>query len=238
MKTELVEYAHDGKTLEAYVAYDEKNSQKRPGILIFHAYEGRGEFVCKKAELMAEWGYVGMAMDVYGKGIVGTNHDENMGLLMPFMNDRVYLLERLLASYQVAQNHPLVDASSLAAFGFCFGGLCVLDLARSGVDLAGVASFHGVLTPAENLKSEPIKAKVLVMHGHDDPGVLPEQVLAFEKEMTKAKVDWQVHVYGQTLHSFTNPNANDLDRGLRYSKTADQRSFQSLRHFLEELYQK
>ena len=123
----------------------------------------------------------------------------------------------------------------VAAMGFCFGGLCVLDLARSRSNIAGVVSLHGLLMPADNLPAPEISAKVLVLHGYDDPMVPPDQVVSFATEMTNAGCDWQLHAYGQTLHAFTNPEANDPDFGTVYSATASRRAYGALDDFLAEV---
>ena len=235
MKTEQIEYSHGGTTLEAYVAYDETQKEKRPGILIFHAWRGRDEFVCKKAEVMAKLGYVGCALDVYGKGVLGGGPEENAKLMEPLISDRNFLRARMHAGLQVVQNHPMLDTNRLGSMGFCFGGLCALDLARSGAPLKGVISFHGLLFGAEGIKNAPIQAKILALQGHDDPMVPPEQVLDFEKEMTESGVDWQVHAYGQTVHAFTNPSANDPEMGTVYSPIAEKRSMQAMQSFFEEV---
>ena len=146
MKAEKIEYSHLGKTLEAYVAYDEKEKEKRPAILIFHAWKGKDDFVCEKAEMVAKLGYVGCALDIYGKGVLGSSPEENAKLMEPFISDRRFLRDRMLSGLQVAKDHPLVDKERLGAMGFCFGGLCALDLARSGAPLKGVVSLHGLLT--------------------------------------------------------------------------------------------
>jgi dienelactone hydrolase len=133
------------------------------------------------------------------------------------------------------RNIPQVDATKVAAMGYCFGGMCVLELARSGAEVSGVVSIHGILAPG-NVVNETIKAKVLCLHGHEDPMVPPEQVLAFEAEMTEAEADWQVHAYGQTMHAFTNPAANNPDFGTVYSEVAEKRSYQTLVNFLNEIF--
>lgn len=236
MKTERIDYTHLETTLEAYVAYDEAKVGKRPAVLIFHAWRGKDDFVCQKAEQLAKLGYVGIALDIYGKGILGSGPEENAKLMEPFINDRGFLRDRMTAGMHVALGHPQVDSTALGAMGFCFGGLCALDLARSGVPLKGVVSFHGLLMAPEGLKNSSIQAKLLVLHGHDDPMVPPEQVLEFEKEMTEAGVDWQVHAYGKTMHAFTNPAANDPKMGTVYSEVAEKRSMQAMQNFFQEVF--
>ena len=236
MITQEIDY-QDGETLlEGFLAYKESGVPK-PAVLVAHDWSGRREFACKAAERIAAMGYVGFALDMYGKGIFGRDGDiEGNGALMsPFASDRAFLRQRINAAAQAMRNLSPVDASRIAAMGFCFGGMCVLELARSGADVKGVISIHGIFAPG-NVTNETITAKVLCLHGHDDPMVPPEQVLAFEQEMTDAKVDWQLHVYGGTMHAFTNPVANNPDFGTVYNKTAANRAYQTIANFLDEIF--
>lgn len=227
----------DGETaLEGFFAYDDANEGQRPAVLISHAWGGRDEFVANKAIKLAEMGYVGFALDMYGKGKRGTSVDENSKLMQPFMEDRGMLQKRIASALAAVKLLPWVDDRKIAAIGFCFGGLCVLDLARSGADLKGVASFHGLLIPPNNIVGNQIKAKILVMHGHDDPMVPVEQVGALEQELTDAGADWQIQIYGNTVHAFTNPVANDPGFGTVYNAAADKRSWIGLTAFLQEIF--
>jgi dienelactone hydrolase len=231
-----LEYQDKDATLEAYYVFDDTIKTKRPLILVAHDWTGRNEFAMQKAEKLAELGYVGFALDMFGKGKLGKDNEEKMALISPLMSDRALLQRRMLAALQTASQLEQVDASKVAAIGFCFGGLCVLDLARSGADVKGVVSFHGLLNAPENKKDAAIKAKVLALHGHDDPMVPPSVVADFETEMTEAKVDWQLHVYGNTLHAFSNPQANDPALGTVYNKCADKRSWLAMKNFLDEMF--
>jgi dienelactone hydrolase len=235
IKERPVQYEHNGTTLEGMLALDDAWQTPMPGVMISHAWGGRGEFECRKAGALAELGYCGFALDLYGKGVLGKDRDENAKLMGPFLEDRGLLQSRMNAALEAFRAQPEVDAGKIAAMGFCFGGLCVLDLARSGADLRGVASFHGLFIPPSNIDKPDIKAKILALHGNDDPMVPPEQVASLEKEMTEAGADWQIHVYGHAMHSFTNPQANDKDFGTVYNENADRRSWQSLLNFLEEV---
>ena len=230
-----VEYSHEGSLFEGFLCYDETRGARLPAVMISHAWAGRGEFECNKARALAARGYVGFAIDLYGKGVLGANPEQNAALMQPLLNDRPKLQARLKVALAALVAHPMVDAKRVAAMGFCFGGLCVLDMARSGAAVQGVVSFHGLLTKPGNTDGQPIRAKVLVLHGHDDPMCPVAQVNAFEQEMTAVGVDWQVHAYGNTLHSFTNPEANDRSFGTLYSDSADRRSWVSLLNFLEEV---
>ena len=227
----------DGETLlEGFFAFDDAIQGVRPVVLIHHAWAGRDEFVADKAIKLAELGYLAFAADMYGKGIRGSSREENGRLMEPFMRDRAKLQKRLLAALGAVKLMPWADNGRVAAMGFCFGGLCALDLARTGVDICGVISFHGLLIPPDNLPHPEIKARVLVLHGHDDPMVPPEQVLALENELTLAGADWQLHTYGHTMHAFTNPVANDPDFGTVYQVTADRRSWLVMKNFFEEIF--
>lgn len=236
MITQTFDYRDGEALLEAYVAYKD-NGVPKPVVLIAHDWSGRREFACKMAERIAAMGYIGFALDMYGKGVYGKDGDiEGNGALMaPFASDRAILRQRINAALQAGRSLPQADASRVAAMGFCFGGMCVLELARSGADVKGVISIHGIFAPG-NVSNQSISAKILCLHGHDDPMVPPEQVLAFEQEMTAAKVDWQMHVYGGTMHAFTNPVANNPGFGTVYSEMAANRTYQSLANFLEEIF--
>ncbi len=236
MKTEKIEYNDNGVTLEGYMAYDDQVSGARPAVLVSHAWAGRSEFECQRAETLAKLGYVGFALDMYGKGVSGTSNDENMTLMAPFMGNRASLRQRITAALTTVKGFDVVDSGKIGAIGFCFGGLCVLDLARSGADVKGVVSFHGLLNAPENLANEPIISKMLALHGQDDPMAPPEQVASFQKEMSDAGADWQLHAYGNTLHAFTAPEANDPGFGTVYNADADRRSLLAMKNFLEEVF--
>ncbi|MDP3589985.1 MAG: dienelactone hydrolase family protein [Methylobacter sp.] len=234
--TNTVVYLDGDVVLEAFFAFDDALAGRRPAVLINHTWAGRDGFVAEKAKKLAALGYVGFAVDMYGKGILGTNPEENMKLMQPFMTDRAKLQQRMKAALAAVKLMPWVADSKIAAIGFCFGGLCSLDLARTGVDIKGVVSFHGLLVPPGNTQGNAIKAKILALHGNDDPLVPAEQVLAFEQEMTEAGADWQLHTFGNTVHGFTNPLANDPVFGTVYQPDADRRSWIAMQNFLTEIF--
>ncbi len=236
IQAQTVEYKDGGTVLEAYTAWDDSGSDARPGVLVSHAWGGRGEFEENRAEQLAELGYVGFALDMYGKGARGSSREENAALMQPLLDDRPMLQRRMNQAVEMIGKQREVDASRIAAMGFCFGGLCVLDLARTGADICGVASFHGIFSKPGNTEGNSVSAKVLVMHGWDDPMARPEQVLELTEELTSMGADWQVHAYGNTMHAFTNPAANDPALGMGYSADADHRSWQSLQLFLAEIF--
>lgn len=231
-----VAYLDGDVVLEAFFAFDDQISGRRPTVLINHTWAGRDDFVAEKAKELAALGYVGFAVDMYGKGVLGASPEENMKLMQPFMADRAMLQQRMKAALAAVRLMPWVDDSKIAAIGFCFGGLCSLDLARTGADIKGVVSFHGLLAAPENTQGNAIKAKILALHGRDDPLVPAEQVLAFEQEMTDAGADWQLHTYGNTLHGFTNPLANDPVFGAVYQPDSDRRSWIAMQNFLTEIF--
>ncbi len=231
-----VGYLDDGVLLEAFFAYNDSFSGRRPAVLINHTWVGRDDFVAEKAKKIASLGYVGFAVDMYGKGVLGSSVEENVKLMQPFMDSREMLQNRMKAAFYAVKLMPWVDDSKIAAMGFCFGGLCSLDLARTGVDLKGAISFHGLLGAPGNTEGNIIKAKILALHGNDDPLVPAEQVLAFEREMTAAGADWQLHAFGNTMHAFTNPAANNPDFGTVYQPDADRRSWLLMENFLTEIF--
>jgi dienelactone hydrolase len=236
IKTRIVEYVVDEAVFEGLLAWDSGSASSRPGVLVAHAWGGRGEFEDDKAKKLAELGYVGFAIDVYGKGIRGQSPEENAALMQPLLDDRAKLERRLLAAIQVLKQQPEVDSDKIGAIGFCFGGLCVLDIARSAADIAAVVSFHGLFGAPQSSSDKAIAAKVLVLHGWDDPMATPEQAVALAEELTSRGADWQLHGYGNTMHAFTNPLANAPASGTVYSATADRRSWNAMTSFLSEVF--
>lgn len=234
IKEQGVEYKEGGTTFKGFLAYDDARPGPLPTVLISHAWGGRQEVFDQKARDLAKLGYAGFAIDMYGDGRTGTSVDECSALMQPVVADRPMLLRRINAAVAAAHSLPQIDARRIAAMGYCFGGLCVLDLARGGADVRGVVSIHGVLKPPPGPAGR-IKAKVLALHGHDDPMAPVDDVVALEKELTTAGADWQVHVYGQTKHAFTDPRANNPEMGLVYNAAADRRSQLALFNFLDEV---
>jgi dienelactone hydrolase len=236
MHTQEQVYYDAAEPLHGFVAYDATTNKPRPAVLIAHDWSGRNDFACDKAKLLADMGYVGFALDMYGHGKLGTTDAEKSALIQPLLNDRAKLLSRLRAGLDALVALPQVDKNRIAIIGFCFGGLCALDLARSGAAIVGAISFHGLLNKPDKLKPQPIRSKVLVLHGYNDPMVEPPLLQAFCEEMTKAEVDWQVHAYGQVQHAFTNPNAHDAAAGLMYNAQAAKRAWLAMRNFLDEVF--
>lgn len=236
IQTRFIEYQHGDTTLEGMLAWNDEVTGPRPTVLVAHAWSGRSDFECDKAKALAELGYVGFAIDMFGKGVRGSSKEENQGLIAPFIENRAHLQERISLAVDVAKQQPETDTSKIGAIGFCFGGLCVLDLARIGADVCGVVSFHGLFFAPGNTEGNAITSKVLCLHGYDDPMATPDQMTALAAELTQAGADWQIHAYGNTLHAFTNPEANDPDFGTVYCAKAEARSLQAMRNFFEEAF--
>ena len=233
MKTEKITYQSGDNSFEGFLAQPEGDSN--PCVLIAHTWAGRDAFVEEKAKLLTELGYAAFAIDMYGDGKIGTSNEENAGMMQPLLDDREELARRALASLDAVSKIDSIDASKIVIMGYCFGGLVAMDLARTGADIKGAVSFHGFLAGPENSTNE-IKAKILALHGDSDPMVGQDQIESFRQEMTSKKVDWQLHVFGGAMHSFTNPEANDPDFGAVYSKNADERSWKIFTDLLKELF--
>jgi len=221
---------------EGYVALP-AGPGPHPAVLIAHNWAGQGPADNAVADRLAAMGYVGIAIDVYGKGNRGSMVGDNSALMNPWMTDRAALRQRLLAAVAAAAAHPAVDSTRIAFIGYCFGGLCALDVARSASPLVkAVASFHGVYAPLSLGEQAPITAKVLVLHGWDDPMTPPDATVALGHELNAAGADWQLHAYGHTMHSFTNKYANNPAGGTQFSEVAERRSWASLTAFLAEVF--
>ncbi len=237
IKTRLIEYGEGEVIFEALLCWDDSVSDPRPGILVAHTIRGRTAFEEAKARDLAELGYVGFAIDVYGKSEIRSDDRNTRANMDALKSDRPLLQRRLNAALSAMLEQPEVNADRVAAVGFCFGGLGVLDLARIAAPVAGVVSFHGLFDPPGNTDLNQVEASVLVLHGWDDPLATPDSVVALGEELTALGADWQIHGYGGTSHAFTNPAANDTTRGTVYHAAADRRSWLSMKNFLAELFE-
>lgn len=233
-----VEYTDGDTILEGYLVFDHSIRDKRPGVLIVHEWWGLNDYARKRADELARMGYVAFALDMYGKGVRTSDPEEAGKLAGRFKMDRKLMQRRAQAGLNELKKHELVDRNKIAAIGYCFGGTTVLELARSGADIAGVISFHGGLDTPDRGGVRNIRAKVLVLHGADDPMVTFEEVEKFQKEMREAGADWQLVSYGNAVHSFTNPESgNDPTRGIAYNEKADRRSWLAMKAFFNEIFQ-
>jgi dienelactone hydrolase len=237
MKAETIEYKDGAVNLRGFVAYDDQVTIKRPGILVMPEAFGLGPHAKERAQRLAKLGYVALAGDPYGNGLIAKDLQEAMVHAGPLREDAAKFRQRGRAALDKLASLPQVDTTRLAAIGYCMGGTFSLELARDGAALRGIVSFHGGLETKLPAQSGTTKAKVLVCTGADDPFVPVAQVNAFQEEMTKAGVDWQVISYGGTVHSFTNPDADAVGMaGLKYNKSADERSWQSMVAFFTEIF--
>lgn len=219
------------------LVWDDAVTGPRPGILVSHTIRGRTAFEESRAHELAELGYTAFALDVYGATDGDMNDAQGRQNMESLLADREELQSRLLLALSTLIRQPEVDGQKVAAIGFCFGGLCVLDLARIGAPVSGVVSFHGLFTQPGNTDGKRSNTRVLVLHGWDDPLARPDEVVALGEELTALGVDWQIHGYGQTQHAFSNPAANDKARGTVYDAAADRRSRIAMRNFLSELFE-
>lgn len=235
LQKKLVEYK-DGKTvLQGYAVWDDASKEKRPGILVAHEWWGFGPYVRRRADMLAAQGYTAFALDMYGKGVYAKDHEQAGKLAGAFFNDRAAMRRRAMLGVEQLKKMPFVDQTKLAAIGYCFGGTTVLELARMGADLKGVASFHGALNTPSPATEKP-KAKIEVFQGADDKMTMPA-LPAFEDEMRKVHADWSATVYGGAVHSFTVAEAgDDASKGMAYDKTADERSWKALLDFFSEIF--
>ncbi len=233
MTEQDIDYTFDDRRLRGFFAHDEAQTGPRPGVLVVHDAGGLGEHIKEKARRLAKLGYAAFALDLWGDGKTvsdGMRRIDELGQDVPRWRGVLH------AGLAVLAGRPEVDASRMAAIGYCFGGTSVYELARSGADLRGVVGFHSALAPSSG-EAKNIKGKVLVLIGADDPLVPAEARRAFEKEMSEAKVDWQMNVYANTGHSFTNPGADAFGRpGFFYQPTTDARSWAEMRRLFAEIF--
>lgn|SRR5208283_728926 len=237
LRAEFIQYKHGDTILEGYLAYDDAVVGKRPGVLVVHEWWGLNSHIIQRTEKLAKLGFIAFAIDMYGKGKSTTDPKEAGVLAGIYKADRNLMRSRAAAGLQVLMKQEQTDTSRVAAIGYCFGGTTVLELARSGADIAGVVSFHGTLDTPDPSNAKNVKGSVLVLHGADDPFVPAAQITAFQDEMRKANVDWQMIFYGGAVHSFTNPDSgNDKTKGVAYDERADRRSWEAMRLFFREIF--
>ncbi|MGE3318465.1 MAG: dienelactone hydrolase family protein [Candidatus Berkiella sp.] len=236
IKAEKVSYKADGTTMEGYVAYDtEKKKGLRPGILIVPDWMGVGSFAKEKADKLAKEGYVAFVVDVYGKGVRPKDNKEAGELATKYIGDRALFRKRMRGAYDKLLSMGAVNGKKIMVMGYCFGGTGALELARTGVPLAGIVTFHGGLSNPTPEDAKKIKGPVLVLHGADDPHVPPAEVAAFKEEMKNAPHHYEFIEYPGAVHAFTNPKAgSDTSKGVAYNRAADQQSWEAFEQFLKQ----
>ncbi|MCR9228796.1 MAG: dienelactone hydrolase family protein [Flavobacteriaceae bacterium] len=237
IQTNNFSYADDGQSYSGIVAHDDSIRGKRPVVLVAHTWAGQSQFETDKAIELAKRGYLALAMDLYGEGKRAKDNTEAEELMNQVATDRQKLLDRIMLAFNSIKGHDLADPEKVGIIGFCFGGKCALDLARSGTDFKGAVSFHGLLDPnGLEQEEEDIKAKVLVLHGWEDPMAFPKDVVSLGYELTDRNAVWEMDVFGGTGHAFTNPNAHAPDDGMIYSPLATDRSWLRMLNFFEEVF--
>jgi dienelactone hydrolase len=240
IKADSVDYTVGDVTLKGYLAYDDSLNNKRPGVLVVHEWWGHNEYARKRARMLAELGYTALAVDMYGEGKTAQHPNKAKQFMMEVLNNMETGKARFMAALDLLKQQDTVKSDQIAAIGYCFGGGVVLAMARMGVDLKGVASFHGSLGTKTPAKSGAVKAKVLILHGDADPFILPKQVEAFKTEMQNAQVDLEFVGYPGVKHSFTNPDADTFGKQfnlpLVYDEAADKDSWTKLQTFFQQIF--
>ena len=236
LKTEKVECKHGNTVLEGYLAYDSDIKGERPAVLVVHCFRGLRDFVKERTEQLANLGYIAFALDMYG--VRPKDDQDAFALAKTYGENRPLMCSRANAGLEVQRGHDLTDIRRIGAMGYCFGGGVVLELARSGAELAGVVGFHANLHTPNREDAKNIKGKVMVLHGADDPIVPMDQVLAFQEEMRRAKVDWQMVFYGNAVHAFSMPESgDDPSKPAAYNEKADRRSWEAMKFFFREIFE-
>jgi dienelactone hydrolase len=234
MSGRIVDYYDDLIECKGYLEIPE-STHLVPLVLVAHTWKGRSDFEDQKVTALNDLGYAALSIDIYGGGVNGQRFEENRALIEPFVNNRELFRQRLISAVEFGKTLEGIDSSKIALIGFCFGGLAAIELARSGYDLSGCISFHGLLNQSD-APFKKVNTKLLVLHGDKDPMVSSDQILALQDEMTESEADWQFISYGNTYHAFTNPAANDLEMGTVYNHDSDMRSWTAMSNFLEEIF--
>jgi dienelactone hydrolase len=234
IETQPVPYRDGDIALNGLFVWDSSQGGPRPGILVVHGGAGLDDHARGRARRLAEWGFVVFACDMYGEGVAG-NRERIVQRITELRRDVAVLCRRAQAALDILNAHQKTDGR-LAAVGYCFGGMTVLELARSGAGLAGVVSVHGSLETTQPAKPATIRAKILVCHGALDPHVPMTSVISFADEMTRAAADWQLFIYGGAMHGFTHETATGQQPGVAYHGPSDVRSSKAIQTFFAELF--
>ena len=228
---EKYEYKIGDNNFEGIICYDNEIDGPLPGVLVSHQYSGCSKMEERKCEFLAKAGYFAFAIDLYGKGIRGKTPEESLNLMNQLSEDRKVLSERINYCLNLLKNYELVDSSKVAAIGYCFGGRCVLDLARSGAELNIVVSFHGIYDRPNIDNPKNIKTPILLLHGYEDPYATEDDLKKLLNELKEKNSRWFVHIFGDVAHAFTNPDANDESNGLKYNRDAMHMSWKIMKNY-------
>ena len=240
VKTEIVEYKDGEAVLQGALVYDEallKKKKKLPAVVVVHNWMGVNDYVQMRAEQLAKLGYVAFNADIYGKGVRPKDGNEAGALAGKYKaGERKDMRSRATAAFNVLASDKRVNANKISAMGYCFGGTVALEMARAGLPLAGVISFHGGLAAVKTEDAKNIKSPVLVLHGAIDPYVPVAEVNQFQKELNEAKVNYEFVAYSGAVHAFTEKAAgDDISKGAAYNEQADKKSFEAMKNFLAEV---
>ncbi|MCW8195399.1 dienelactone hydrolase family protein [Proteobacteria bacterium 005FR1] len=240
IRGEEVSYQVGDTTLTGYIAYDANQEGQRPGVLVVHEWWGHNEYVRTRAHMLARMGYTALALDMYGDGKLAQHPEDAQKFMTEVMSNMDLMQKRFTAAEELLRQHETTNPEQIAAIGYCFGGAVVLNMARQGADLEGVASFHGNLATQDRAEPGDVKADILVLHGAEDPFVPQEQIEAFKQEMEAANADYEFIAYPGAKHSFTNPAADAMgekfDMPLAYNEAADEQSWDRLEQFLDRVF--
>ncbi len=237
-----VEYYSNGLKMKGYLVYDASIEGKRPGILVVHEWWGHNQYVRKRAEMLAGLGYTAFALDLYGDGKLANHPNDANTFASEVMSNMETAKERFQAAYDILNESENVEAGQIGAIGYCFGGGVVLNMARLGVDLKGVVSFHGSLTTDNPAELNKVKSEILVCNGEADSFITKEDIINFNEEMKNAGVDYNFINYPNALHAFTNPeadvNAQKFGLKIAYNKEADEKSWIDMQDFFKRVFNK
>jgi dienelactone hydrolase len=240
LREQAVSYRSADATLKGYLVWDDKFTGKRPGVLVVHEFWGLNDYPRERARMLAELGYTAFAIDMYGEGRVGEHPREASEFMNAVLSHADIAKARFLAAKKFLELEPTVEPTKIAAIGYCFGGATVLAMARQGIDLKGVVSFHGLLNAGAPAQPGQIKARILVETGADDPMAKPEEIVAFEKEMTAVGATYRVDNYPGVTHGFTNPAADEVAKNfglpVAYNADADKKSWSAMQQFFSEIF--
>jgi dienelactone hydrolase len=237
VKTETVTYQVGNVTCQSFLAYDDSIQGKRPGVVVFPEWWGLNDYAKRRAQMLAEQGYVALAADLFGNAQTTDDPGQAGKLAGALKSNRQLLRQRASGGLEALKKNPNVDASQLAAIGYCFGGTTAIELARSGADLKAVVTFHAGLDSPTPSDGKNIRGKILVCHGGDDTFTSQRDLEAFQQEMRQNHVDWQMNIYGNAVHSFTNPGADKHGiPGIAYNAEADRRSWQAMQTLFDQAF--
>lgn len=237
----MLAYSTDSVTMNGYITYNDTVTEKRPGVLVVHEWWGHNDYAQKRADMLAELGYVAFAIDMYGDGKEAKHPSDASGYAGEVMGNFDEAKARFAKALEILKTDPHVDTTKIAAIGYCFGGSVVLSMANAGFDLDAVAAFHsGLELPID--PTDSVKAKVLICNGADDPFITAEQAETYKEKLNKAGVDYNYVVYENTTHAYTNPEADALgkkfDLPLKYNKESDEKAWNELKTLLEGVFNK